>query len=42
MLIRKYADLTLPTPAYGGKVHTLRQIALDTARRVCYVVAARA
>ena len=22
MLIRKYADLTLPTPAYGGKVHT--------------------
>ena len=22
VLIRKYADLTLPTPAYGGKVHT--------------------
>src|SRR5580692_6895507 len=22
MLIRKYADLTLPTPAYGGKVYT--------------------
>ena len=21
-IIRKYADLTLPTPAYGGKVHT--------------------